>query len=102
MMNPGVVVPSISIKKRLKMCVIYMKYLVRVSRPLVVSIYTLRNLSSYKEMRLIEKEHTNPTTLSSPTAKEDMVSFVENIDSHLLQTQGTQGVAVEIRENHKL
>jgi len=76
MINPGVAVTSISVK-RLKMCAFYMKHLVRVSRPLNISIYTLRNLNSYEEMILIEKEHTNPTDISLPMAKEDMVSFMD-------------------------
>jgi len=93
MVNPIVAVPSFSVT-RLKMCAFYTKHLVRISRPLNITIYTLRNLSSYEEMRLIEKDHTNPTDLSPLMAKEDMVSFMENTDPHLLQTQDTMRVAL--------
>jgi len=60
-----------------------------VSIALDIAIYTLHNLSSYNEVRLIEKDHTNPTDLSPPMAKEEMVSFMEKTDSHILQTQDT-------------
>ena len=90
--NPGVTVPAI-VTKRLKLCVYGVKHLASLSRPLNFTTLARASLDQYDHRQTIELSHENPPDLPVPTTKENMTIWVEILDSHLLQTHGTNGIA---------
>ena len=97
--NPGVTVPVIA-DKRLKLCIYGAKHLRRLSRPIKYAALAQPELDKFDSMQTIEASHVNPSDYVPPSNKDNMTHWLERLDSHLLQTNGVNGVplAYVIRE----
>jgi len=98
--NLGVTVPAI-VTKRLKLWVYGAKHLRRLSRPINYAALARTELDQFDAMQTIEVLHENPSDLAHPSNKDNVTHWFKRPNSHLLQTNGVNGVplAYVVREN---
>ena len=97
--NPGVTVPVID-AKRLKLYVCGAKHLRHISRSINYSALARPELIKFDSMQTIEFSHINPSNFAPPSNKDNVTHCLELLESHILQTNGVDGVplAYLIRE----
>ena len=90
-LNPGVTVPAIA-AKRLKLCVYGAKHLKGLSCPINYASLSRPELDKFDSMQTIDVSHINPSDFAPPSNKDNLTHWLERLVSHLLQTNGVNGV----------